>query len=232
MARRGRKFKAKTQQDLKRRAARRDALDRVLIVTEGSKTEPDYFRRLIADLGLHTAQVCIVGDGGSAPISVVEDGLKILGKAPEFQQVYFVFDRDDHDCYNRALDRIRGLGQKRAYKGIKVVAATSVPCFEIWFLMHVSTSRKPYETAETGGSPGAALLSELKKISLFSCYEKGTCAEFEAIAPYREKARSRAASFLEQAHDEGAREFHENPSTRAHLVVTALETLSKMNGEA
>jgi RloB-like protein len=227
MARRS--FRAKSRKELKRRGAIRDVPDRVLIVTEGSKTEPDYFRRLIAELGLRTAQIRITGDGGSAPVSVVKDGLRILQQDPDFEQVYFVFDRDRHDSYDGALDTIRGLGKKRVYKGVTIVAATSVPCFEIWFMMHVDPSRKPYESAKTGGSPGAVVLSDLKKTDLFSCYEKGECAQFDEIEPFRDKAKSRADSFLTRAQEEGAKEFHENPSTRVHLVVGALETLSKVN---
>lgn len=34
-----------------------------MIVTEGSKTEPEYFRRLTRELGLTTASVTITRDG-------------------------------------------------------------------------------------------------------------------------------------------------------------------------
>jgi len=225
-----RKFIVKSKSQLKRRPPTREVPDRVLIVTEGSRTEPNYFRLLIDELGLLTAQVQIVGDGGSAPITVVNDGIKILERDGDFEQVYFVFDRDCHENYDRALAAIRGLSKQRKYNGINIVAATSVPCFEIWFMMHVSPSRKPYESANTGGSPGAALLSDLKKQSLFSCYEKGKCTEFKALSSFRDMAKSRAEAFLKQAQAEGQPEFHENPSTRTHLVVSALENLSKVRG--
>lgn len=71
MARRGRGFRGKSPGDLKCRAATRIVPDRVLIVTEGSKTEPSYFGKLIAELGLTTAKVCIIGGGGSAHRSML-----------------------------------------------------------------------------------------------------------------------------------------------------------------
>ena len=227
MARR-RSFRAKSGRELKRRGASRDVPDRVLIVTEGARTEPDYFRKLIADLGLTTAKVRIIGDGGSAPINVVEDGKKALEQDSDFEQVYFVFDRDSHATYDEALKVVKTLQKEQDYRGKTIRAATSVPCFEIWFLMHVSASRKPY----AGKSPGADLLSELRKNGHFSDYVKGKCVQFEVIKKFRDTAKSRAVSFLEQAEKNGEPEFHENPSTRVHLVVGALETLSKVNKKA
>jgi hypothetical protein len=191
-----RKFRVKSRKELRRRGASREKFDRVLIITEGSKTEPSYFRKLINELGLFTAQVEIVGDGGSAPVNVVEDGIRLLGTEPEFQQVYFVFDRDRHDSYDAALDKIRGLRKKPGFKEVTIVAATSVPCFEIWFMMHVSASRKPYGSAKTGGSAGKALLADLMKNEVFSCYDKGECAEFEAMVQLRKTAKTRLPVFI------------------------------------
>ena len=59
--------------------------DKILIVTEGEKTEPDYFRRLIKELGLTTAKVRITGEGDSAPISVVKTAERILDNDDDFE---------------------------------------------------------------------------------------------------------------------------------------------------
>ena len=220
--------KPKSGRDLKRRAPFRRERDRVLIVTEGSKTEPDYFRRLIAELGLTTAKVVIVGDGGSAPISVVEDAKKRLIQDDDFEQVYCVFDRDRHASYDQALQALNGLAGSKGFKAKVVLAIPSVPCFELWYLLHVSNSRKPYEAAATGGSPGEALLADLCKQDEFSNYEKSGCdAFFETIKPYRETAIQRAESFQKAASEEGAPEYHENPSTRVYLVVKGLQKIAR-----
>jgi hypothetical protein len=218
----------KSGKDLKRRAAFRQERDRVLIVTEGSKTEPDYFRRLIEELRLTTAKVVIVGDGGSAPISVVEDAIKWLSQDDDFEQVYCVFDRDRHVSYDQALQTLNGLAGSKGFKAKVVLAIPSVPCFELWCLLHVSDSRKPYEAAATGGSPGQSLLADLCKKDEFINYEKSGCdAFFETIKPLRETAIQRAESFLEAAKSEGAREYFENPSTRVHLIVKGLLEIAR-----
>lgn len=53
--------KARTFRELQRRQPKRAAYDRVLIVCEGSKTEPTYFRELVDHLKLNTANVEIDG---------------------------------------------------------------------------------------------------------------------------------------------------------------------------
>lgn len=222
------KRRPKSGRDLKRRAAFRSEPDRVLIVTEGSKTEPVYFRKIIAELGLTTAKVKIVGDGGSAPISVVEEAQKRLDQDSDFEQVFCVFDRDRHTTYDDALESLRQLARHRKLKGKAIIAITSVPCFELWYLLHVSDSRKPYEVAATGGSPALALISELKKYEPFCSYEKKDCEIFfPKITPHRDTAAERAVRFLQEAQGEGAQLFHENPSTRVHLIIQALTEIAQ-----
>jgi len=216
--------RAKTANELRRKPASRPVPDRVLIVTEGSRTEPSYFELLVAELGLTTAKVKIVGDGGSAPISVVDEAETRLNIDDDFEQVYCVFDRDRHTTYDQALERVHSLANLRKFRGKLIVAIPSIPCFEVWYLLHVSDSRKPYESA---GSPGDSLIADLKKIDLFRNYTKTECdAFFGNIASQRGTASKRAARFLEEAHNEGAVKFHENPSTRVHLVVKALSDLA------
>ncbi len=86
-----------------RQPAHLEARERVLIVTEGSKTEPDCFRRLIRELGLTAAQVKVTGDGDPTPISVVQYTQDLLKEDAEYEHVFLVFDRDRHTTYNKAL---------------------------------------------------------------------------------------------------------------------------------
>jgi hypothetical protein len=95
------------------------------------------------------------------------------------------------------LQAVNGLAGSKGFKSKVVLAIPSVPCFELWYLLHVSDSRKPYEAAATGGSPGQTLLADLCNKNEFSNYEKSGCdAFFETIRPYREIAVQRAESFL------------------------------------
>ncbi|MGU9957110.1 MAG: hypothetical protein ACNYPI_05595 [Arenicellales bacterium WSBS_2016_MAG_OTU3] len=64
------KRKAKSDGQLGRRTAKRSPYEKVLIVCEGAKTEPNYFKGCIQFYKLNTANVEIDGAGGSSPKSV------------------------------------------------------------------------------------------------------------------------------------------------------------------
>jgi len=49
--------KERQQKHLERKQGRRASYDRILIVSEGSKTEPNYFREIRTVYRLHTANV-------------------------------------------------------------------------------------------------------------------------------------------------------------------------------
>lgn len=228
MAKHRRRAKSKT--DYRRRAAYKAERDKILIVTEGEKTEPIYFTHLIQELGLTTAKVKIVGDGGSNPKSVVRDAISILEKDDDFEQIYLVIDRDgleQRQSYCDALEQIEGMKKRKKLRSKKLMAITSVPCFEFWYQLHISDSRKPYDDAAGGASPAKKLIDELKKHNTFSDYNKSSCTSFYgSIAPQRNSAKVRAARFLDAASKDGQVRHHENPSTRVHLLVESLEEVA------
>lgn len=60
--------KERQQKQLERKQGRRASYDRILIVSEGSKTEPNYFREIRAAFRLHTANVEVrPSELGTAP---------------------------------------------------------------------------------------------------------------------------------------------------------------------
>jgi hypothetical protein len=146
----GRDDQAKDRQ-LRRKAAkeaRRASYERILIVTEGRKTEPLYLEEIRVAHQLHSANVEVQpGKLGTAPIQVVRYAQQLFKKGDlhrgirpkSFDQVYAVFDRDDHDSYFNALNLATTLDGKLrndhkqpvVFKGI-----ASVPCFELWLLLH------------------------------------------------------------------------------------------------
>ena len=65
--------KERQKKQLERKLSRRASNDRILIVSEGSKTEPNYFSEIRAAYRLHTANVEVrPSELGSAPIQVVQ----------------------------------------------------------------------------------------------------------------------------------------------------------------
>lgn len=106
-----------------------------LIVCEG-ETEQEYFEAARIHYGLTTAEIILADNTkGPAPISVVEFAEEKCGERGGYDQIYCVFDRDGHESFDRARVQIRSLsGRKR--KPLPIDEAISIPCFELWVLLH------------------------------------------------------------------------------------------------
>ncbi len=140
--------KERQKRQLERKLARRASYDRILIVSEGSKTEPNYFKEIRSDYRLHTANIEVRSSVlGTAPIQVVRYAKELFEngdrhkriQARAFEQVYAVFDRDDHDSYFDALvlaESLNGKLKNDNKQAIKFSSIASVPCFELWLLLH------------------------------------------------------------------------------------------------
>ena len=73
--------KQRQQRQLERKTNNRASYDRVLIVSEGSKTEPNYFKEIRAYFRLLTANVEVrPSEFGTAPIQVVEYAKRCLSR--------------------------------------------------------------------------------------------------------------------------------------------------------
>ena len=86
----------------RRRQPRREPYDRVLVVCEGTKTEPDYFREIVEAYRLSSANVVVASGRGSDPESVVATAVERYEDDPDYEGVYVVVDRDTHAGYAAA----------------------------------------------------------------------------------------------------------------------------------
>lgn len=201
-----------------RKKASRAPYQRVLIVCEGEKTEPLYFRCLRRHLGLHPANLVIADKKrGLDPQSLVAYALDELRKDPDFNDVYCVFDKDKHTTYQAALDRI---GAVRLKSGTRLHAITSVPCFEVWILLHFEYTTKPFQTA-AGDSNCALVVAELRKNGRIPGYEKGSADIFQLLTDKLDDAVRHARQLDEYCAASGS----DNPSTRVYKLVEYLKGL-------
>lgn len=202
---------------------RRAGYARILIVTEGSKTEPLYLEEIRAAYQLHSANVEVQpGQLGTAPIQVVrhakqlfEEGDLQKGIRPRsFDRVYAVFDRDDHDSYFDALNRAKALDGKlrnddRQPVGFKAIA--SIPSFELWLLLHHEDVHAPIHRDE--------VMARLRQH--IPGYEKGTGGAFAITRGRLEAATRRAQTLAEKFNAYNDPE----PFTALHELVMHLTTL-------
>ena len=215
--------KARRAAQLARKKAQRAPYDRILIVSEGRKTEPQYFSEIRAHYRLHTANVQVQpGQLGTQPLQVVEFAEQLLAKGDRFrniqprafEQVYAVFDRDDHATYHTALDKAAALdGKLRNDQSlpVKFQAIASVPCFELWLLLHFADVLAPLHRDE--------VYQRLRQH--LPGYDKGQIGHFAKTLQHLSAASQRAEqlSALATAHDGKA------TYTDVHRLVRLLTTL-------
>lgn len=141
MARAGR---IRSTKSFRRKPGRKPPRSITLIVCEG-ETERTYFDVARAHYGLTNAEVIIANNTeGSAPISVVRCAERKSTELGGYDKIYCVFDRDRHASFREACDKIRSLST-RAKKPLPIEEIVSIPCFEIWVLLHFDQTDAPAE---------------------------------------------------------------------------------------
>ncbi|MBI3774435.1 MAG: RloB domain-containing protein [Gammaproteobacteria bacterium] len=100
------------------------------------ETESEYFAAARVRYGLTTAEVVLAENTeGSAPTSVVKCAEKRSAEPGSYDKIFCVFDRDGHQSYVQAREKIKALAGRRN-KPLPIAEAISVPCFEAWVLLH------------------------------------------------------------------------------------------------
>nr|MCA8834341.1 RloB family protein [Pseudomonadota bacterium] len=127
-----------------RSPANRNAYERVLIVCEGTKTEPNYFNAVIAILKLTSADIDLIHSTHTTPMPIAKYTEDKIEKARKdnnpYDHVFCVIDRDRHINFNKASEIM-------VKNSIKL--ARSWPCFEYWLLLHFEYTRTDFgETAK------------------------------------------------------------------------------------
>jgi hypothetical protein len=213
------RMKARKAADHGRKVLSREPYDVVLIVCEGEKTEPYYLESLRNILRLSNTNIRICGkECGSAPISVVNFAIK-EAKANKgvYNKVYCVFDKDKHPSFSAAKDKILAT---KLPDGAAIHAVISIPCFEIWILLHFVYTTRSFSAAEY--SSNCALVEEQLKHHIPG-YEKGNNNVFGLIQENTDVAIRRAKQ-LETFHQTSGTD---NPSTKVYELIEYLKGLKK-----
>jgi hypothetical protein len=201
----------------------RQPYERLLIVCEGEKTEPQYLREIQQAYRLATAHVQVLhSQNRTEPLQVLDYALNVFKEGDrahgindgEFDRIVVVFDRDQHQTYHAALAKAATQSGKlrndnRAAMPVDVIA--SVPCFELWLLLHFEDVLAPLDRHEA--------LERLK--AHLPAYEKGGGGHWAATQAYLGDATLRAQRLAATttAHD-GTQPYtgmHELVSRLVHL---------------
>jgi hypothetical protein len=219
--------KVRQKADLARKRARsRTSHDRILIVSEGTKTEPNYLNEICHEYRIPTANVVVQpGKDGTGPLQVVRYAQRLFTEGDHhcgifkkaFEWVYAVFDRDEHASYEEAIQLAGSLDRSLRNdlrEKIRFLAVASVPCFELWLLLHFEDVHSPIERSE--------VLRRLRRH--LPEYEKGSNSVY-ALTKGRLQEAIRRARRLQANHDCGA--MGEGPFTTVHELVHQLTTMGQ-----
>lgn len=181
-----------------------------LIVCEGEKTEPNYFKSFPVDPKV--IKLDIKGEGKNTK-SLVEKAIELKNdsESDETYRFWCVFDRDkspknpnDSQNFNSAITLARNNGIDVAY---------SNDAFELWYLLHfhfynTGISRQDYQN----------MLTKL----LGHEYKKNSDRIYEELKDKQQDAIKHAKLLLEK-YDRPNPES-DNPSTTVHLLVEELNS--------
>lgn len=214
------KRKQRRAASLQRKNAKKAPYDRVLIVCEGAKTEPNYFREIRDAYRLSTANIDICGEEcGSDPLSVVNYAIRKFREDPDYDRVYCVFDRDKHVTYDAAIDKLR---QTRLGKNSTFTAITSVPCFEFWLLLHFGYTTRQF-CAPGNASNCELVIAELNKKGRIPGYNKGARDIFALTKELLPDAIKHANHLQQHNQTTDAN----SPATNMHELIEYLTGLNK-----
>ena len=209
--------------DLHRKAAKRQPFERLLIVCEGEKTEPLYLDEIRRAFRLSTAHVQVWPSAdGTEPLQVVDYAERLFLKGDRakaidpraFDRVIAVFDRDDHATYHQALAKARALNLAQENddgEPVPFQAVASVPCFELWLLLHFEDVMAPVHRTQVF----ARLRTHLPE------YDKGQGGHFAATRHRLDVATARASARAAQTTPHNGHE----PYTDMHTLVSRLVNL-------
>ena len=182
---------------------KRETRKRILVMCEGKVTEPEYFDGLKDDAKNPLVTVRSVPVGGE-PKKVVDAAIhaKTISdrnrKNPDkntYDEIWAVFDRDDHARFRDALDRAKQSG---------VLCAPSIPCFELWLLLHFQDQNASLDR------------SQAKRLLRKHVPDYDKHVDFVLFSKGIDDACGRAAQLRSVRSD---RQAERNPSTDVDLLV-------------
>jgi hypothetical protein len=181
----------------------REVKQRFLIVCEGTKTEPNYFR------GFRVPTAIIKVQGVAEDPDRLVKSAKRLAAEDEYDQIWCVFDRDSWPAenFNNAL---------RNAQKLQFYVAYSNESFELWYILH-------FQYLNTG-LPRSDYEDKLSKL-LGQEYKKNDPTMYQQLLEHGDQALAIKYSEKLLANYDPPNPEKDNPSTTVHLLVQALNAM-------
>jgi hypothetical protein len=193
----------------------RQIRQRILILCEGTETEPNYFNSLRADKlrNKHSSGLRIIVHETKINTAkeLIDEAIRLMKIARrednEYDEVWVVFDKDGYTKHPESFDRA---------KAKKISVAFSSPCFELWYYLHFKYSAAPVKD-------GDAMCKRLKEH--INGYQKSE-DYYNTLSPLTEKAIVHGNQIIKHWKETGdTRLWEHNPYTNVGILVEKLLNL-------
>jgi len=191
-----------------RKVAVKNILPKILIVSEGEKTEPLYFD----GFRVPTVDLKIV-PGSRIHVSVVRLAMRLKNKTA-YDEVWCVFDRDKNPKNRRDLEQFNEA--IRLAKANKIKIAYSNDAFELWYLLHFT-----YMKSAIGRHD---YITKLNKY-LIKKYEKNDPEMYDILEDRMDIAIRNARRLFDYYDKENP--AHNDPCTTVFKLVERLKEFSR-----
>lgn len=186
----------------------RDTEKKILIVCEGARTEPDYFKKF------KVSKKCEIVGAGCNTLSVVNRAVSMFSSG-DFKEAWCVFDRDSFK-----KERVK-LALKTARQN-NINIAFSNESFELWYILHfdyldTKVTRKKY--------------TEILSNRLGKEYKKNDSEMYQLLLKNQKKAIERAKRLHSEMLPQGACEHDCYPYTTVYELVERLNELGRNIGK-
>jgi len=196
-----------------------------LIVCEGEKTEPNYFKSFPTKIGSIIYDIELEGKGYNT-MKVVEKAIELRDKsAQKYDRVWAVFDRDSFPAkdFNAAISKAK-------YTGIS--CAWSNEAFELWYLLHFQYRNTAMNRNEYKKAIDEAVNEQKKDKKKTFEYFKNATDIYTILQQYgnQEQAIQNAKKLMQKF--DGQQYADYNPATTVYMLVEELiGKSSKLNEE-
>lgn len=190
-----------------------------LIVTEGTKTEPNYLNALKKELeatNRFNIEISIEGKGKATKALVNKIVRQIENCNQEYDRVWAVFDKDEFDDFDEAI---------RLAESKSINCAWSNECFELWLLLHFKDVSAPTGRKELFEELELAIRNALHKNNPepFFDLSKGNDKIYELVTSLGSEADAiKRAAALKSKHKTTPKPSSQNPCTHMDSLINEL----------
>lgn len=192
-----------------------------LIVTEGTKTEPQYFQRIQEIINQQyrgRIQLDIYGEGQST-LSLFDKAKRRVQRSSNiYRHVWIVYDTDDFP--SDSVNQTEKLCKKSSSNETEYHAVWSNQCIELWFLLHFSYFHSDIHRKEYWPK-----LSDCLTMYGLGTYEKGRKDMYTVLEPYMDRAIDNAKKL--DAVNHGRTVADSAPGTKVYELIEKLRPYLK-----